>query len=822
MFGLFSDYKSEEQIELEFAVKKLKAYHILHSSLINNWEDSIMKNMKFLLYDSDIRDLEEMKGLYEKPFERRDFSRLLSQAEDNGPEEMIEAQEEKLNRVEMMMGNRLIKKNIAEKEINLSDSTFELVSNTEQKVGLLRKQLQDYPKKVGEYNKKIGRGLLLRRRMLDVIDILDVIKYTKLLGGNTKRDMMKLLREQNWHDLEPNRFLNIKSVKDAITSLRKRISHFEKEIKDELCQLLQKPSYEVFLNLVDFLFTVDQKKEEWAANSKKYQTSFKAEMDQLMALLTNSDHYIDSTVSRLIDLWVSPLRFSLGDFQEDDFASPKKAPRNASVMLSIEPTIIITCIINLLNSLENCMSSWNKLIKYSFILQNNLKNKLTQEEKTIQFLEVFRRHLFQHKSTLLKRAFTSIEKYVELVRAEQISRINPKNILKLRIHLSNMYKSAQLFSSVVPENKIESEYETLVECYLDQTMNTHIDLLLTIIRTSDSELSTFDYSTFSKQIQEVIVLSKEFDQENWYVFGNGDRHLDKFKRDIDAMIKSHPNCKDRDSLDHLVSGLQQKVSSLKPVQFSDLNKEISQKLASLLNREDLQSGIRVDTSGAMVVSFSLVYAKFQFYLPEFQTQISKRLEFLYDLYYYLTMNRVLSPVTMQFILSGGFNLLELNSEDALPQLENYHDIVLFQKKYNELRSSFKRLNDFISASTLPGLKEKMVTNLAELMAASVSKTDTKDKLMINLQKVLRIICSMYSLHSLSIFADHRAKIEEMSELVIYSTILNQTKEAQVFSKCGKVKWEDLKEAEQVGEYVSEVVSSIKTALSSALKLGRIS
>ena len=822
MFGLFSDYKSEDQIELEFAVKKLKAYHTLHSSLINNWEESIMKNMKFLLYDNDIRDLEEMKGLYEKPFERRDISRLLSQAEDNGTCEMLEEQEEKLNRVEMMMGNRLIKKNIAEKEINLSDSTFELVSNTGQKVSLLRKQLQDYPKKVGEFNKKIGRGLLLRRRMLDVIDILDVIKYTKLLGGNTKRDMMKLLKEQNWQDLEPNRFLNVKSVKDAISSLRKRITHFEKEIKDELCQLLQKPTYEMFVNLVDFLFTVDQKKEEWAANSKKYQTSFKSEMDQLMAMLTNPDSYVESTISRLIDLWVSPLRFSLGDFQEDDFTSPKKAPRNASVMLSIEPTIIITCIINLLNSLENCMTSWNKLIKYSFVLQNNLKNKLTQEEKTIQFLELFRRSLFQHKATLLHRAFTSIEKYVELVRAEQISRINPKNILKLRIHLSNLYKSAQLFSATVPANNIESEFETLVECYLDQTLNTHIDLLMTIVRTTDSDLSAFDYPTFCKQIQEIIVLSKEFDQETWYVFGNGEKHLDKFKRDLDSLIKAHPNCMDRDSLDRLVSGLQEKVCSLKPVHFSDLNKEIASKLTSLLNREDLESGVRVDMSGAMIVSFSLVYAKHQFYLPEFRDQIARRVEFLYDLYYYLTLNRVLSPVTMQFILSGGFNLLELNSEEALPQLENYHDIVLFQKKYNVLRSSFKRLNDFIATSRLPGLKEKMVSSLSELMAASAPRTESKDRLMINLQKVLRTICSFNSVHSLSIFADHRAKIDEMSELVIYSTVLNHTKETQVFSKCSKVKWDDLKEAEQVGEYVPEVTGSIKTTLSTALKLGSLS
>lgn len=93
--------------------------------------------------------------------------------------------------------------------------------------------------------------------------------------------------------------------------------------------------------------------------------------------------------------------------------------------------------------------------------------------------------------------------------------------------------------------------------------------------------------------------------------------------------------------------------------------------------------------------------------------------------------------------------------------------------------------------------------------------------MINLQKVLRIICSFNGVHSLSIFADHRSKIDEMSELVIYSTILNQTKEAQVFSKCGKVKWEDLKEAEQVGEYVPEVTGSIKLALSTALKLGSL-
>ena len=819
MFGLFSDYKSEDQINLEFAVKKLKAHYVMYSSLIQNWETTIMKNTKFLLYDNDIRGMEEMKGVFEKPHVLADFSRLFSQAEETGTKEIGQELEQKLTIVEMMMGNRMIKKNIAEKQIELCDSSMVKVSEAEEKVTLLKAQLFNYPKKVGEYNKKIGKGLLLRRRMLDVMDILDVIRFTKLLGGHSKRDMMKLLREQNWEELEPNRFLNVKSVKASFESLKKRLTHFEKEIKDEFCQLLQKPNLEGFTTLIDFLFAVRKRKQDWFNHNMKYKNSFKLEMDKLMNLLSDPDIYFNSTIDRIIDLWISPLRFSLGDFMEDDFSSPKKATQKKSLALSVEPTILITCIINVLDSLENAMTNWNRLVKYSFSYQNTLQNKITQEEDVIEYIELFRKHLFQNKSKLLEKSFTAIGKYIELIKTEQISRINPRNILKLRMHLSKVFKSAHLFSSVVPANQLEKEFQKLVECYLDQSLVSHVDLLATIVGASDNELTTFDYSTFKKQVNEVLTLTKEFQEEKWFVFGNGEEIFSKFKSELNSLLNTHSVCTDIDSLNDLLSKMQLHLNKMQPITFSEMNKETMVKVDNITSRQVSDNPIRIDTTGGMIASFTVIYIKYLFYLPEFSQQISSRVEFLFNLYYFLSANKILPPVTMQFLLSGGFNLSELSSEDSFPQLENFHDIVLFQRKFNKLRKSFKVIDTFLQGDQVPGLKEKIESSLTDLFAANISKSESKDKLGMSIQKVLKATHSFTNVNSLSIFFDHSEKIEEISDLFLYSTLLNHSKDTQVFSKISKVKWEEMKEAGQISDYVNDVTNSIKSLVSLTQKLG---
>ena len=86
--------------------------------------------------------------------------------------------------------------------------------------------------------KQVGKGLLRRKRKLDVLDILEIIRPAKLMGATSKREIMRLLKEQDWAELEPHRFLNILSVKNSLTSIRSKLIHFEKELKDELCSLL--------------------------------------------------------------------------------------------------------------------------------------------------------------------------------------------------------------------------------------------------------------------------------------------------------------------------------------------------------------------------------------------------------------------------------------------------------------------------------------------------------------------------------------------------------------------------------------------------------
>ena len=85
----------------------------------------------------------------------------------------------------------------------------------------------------------------------------------------------------------------------------------------------------------------------------------------------------------------------------------------------------------------------------------------------------------------------------------------------------------------------------------------------------------------------------------------------------------------------------------------------------------------MDISGGVIASFIITYLRLLLYFPEFKLNIKKRLDLVQALYYYFCLVRVLAPVSIQFLLSGGFNLTELNPEDSLPKLENFHDIVLF-------------------------------------------------------------------------------------------------------------------------------------------------
>ena len=413
-------------------------------------------------------------------------------------------------------------------------------------------------------------------------------------------------------------------------------------------------------------------------------------MDSLLKMICIPDILVEKSITRMLELWISPLKFSLGELGDEEVQSPRKKSRSEFI-ISLDPSIILGCLVSIFENLQTCMANWDETLRYTYQLEFNLEAKLTQEKDALSYLRKFRDALFRHKSTLLSKSVEYLKQYLNLVRQEQISRTNPKSLLKLRISMSKFYKDAILFSSDLSVTGLETEYEQLVDAYLDQTVNTQIDLIIMMVRTSDLELTAFDNQTFQKQLRELVTISKEFANEKWTPTHDKDFSLQATTFRFKSAMETG-GIIDLQKLRSVTQLVQQIKSEHDSTEKLTLNQELLKIIDNLQNSEQSLQNLKMDISGGVVASFIITYLKLWLYFPEFKVNIKKRLDLVQALYYYFCLVRVLAPVSIQFLLSGGFNLTELNPEDSLPKLENFHDIVLFQKRFPSLRKYFYELN----------------------------------------------------------------------------------------------------------------------------------
>ena len=815
MWALFSDYKSNDQIDMIFAVKRLKAHYNLYSSLISNWEDIITESIRQLALEED-EDHGWLQALQSETWGQAECAKEMQLMEDQGIQERVQDLQEELKKVEIMLGNRIIRKKYAEQELSLCLSTDELVRKSESDVKTLRRKLRKYPKRMGLLNQKVGSKLIRRRRMHDVLDVLKVIKPTALLGCTTKRQMIRLIKEQDWQALEPHKFHNIVAVKQGIGSLRSKIVHFQREIQDEFCQQFQRPCYQSLITLMELLQGMSSCKDRWDVSSRKYAKVCKTEIDSLFVLLASPSLFIQTSLERLIGLWFNPLKMHEEEIEMSNSQSRSLRKRRS---LLIEPSVIIDCLTHIADNMRRCMTSWHRLIKFTYAYANQLEQKVTDEQSAINFAQSFREALFVFKNEFLKKSIEELQKQIAKLREEQVGRMSMKHMLQLRVSLSAFYHDAQLFSCSVPDNRLEDEFENFVEVFLDQNFMSHLDLLVAMIRTADGELMPMDFGSFSKQAAELLIHIEDVGKHKTYAFANRKESSKPLSVTLSKAIGERVSALSAVELKDKRAEIKELLESQDGCLLSSLLQEPKLKLEDFSNKEQKIKALRIDYSGSAVTSLIIAYYKQWVYFPEYSEKVKGRLEALIQIFHFLNVAKLVSPVTLQFLLSGGFNLSELTSEDNFNQLENFHDIVLFQRRFNGLRKQMKSLDDFITASKIVDLKEKLQTSLADIFKLQLPASEIKEKVTSGLQNAVRIIWSFESIDQLDMAASHEVEVREMQDLLFYHVLLNQTKEEQVFTKIGKIKWEEVAESGMINEYVSEMTNSIRTTCNTISQLG---
>jgi hypothetical protein len=820
---LFSDYKSPEEVDFIFAMKKLKNHYTLYFSLISSWEELIMSNTKYLFADWGEEELATLKEYNRvENFGQKEIEQIIREGSREGPAVVIEKLVEKYCQVEMMLGHTLIKKNVASREIDLSDYVHGRVSCAEALVEKQKQRLRSYPKKIGELTLKVGKGLVKKNRIVKTLEILDVIKHARLLGASNKREMMRLLKEQNWTSLDIFKCNEVATIQRAALSLKNKLIHFEKELKDELGLQLQKPSFDGFVHLLEFLTAVKQRAPEWEDNSFKFTSLFKTEMDKLLNLIIDPRQLLEATLKRLIDLWFSPLRVALEPEAVESIigdGSPTKKKVAFEMFVAMEPSALITCVITIVENLCSTIGHWDRLAKFTYVYEKILTDKITFEDAALGYLAEFRNAMFLSKNTLCSMAMQNIEKYLSMATRAQLGRVSPKSLIKLRSCLSTLSMKAELFSYSPQKTSIESVFENLLDTYLDQSLSASVEMLIAILRTTDAELSSLDLEVYKTQLQEISSLSKEVTNEKWFYFGNGTSYISSSMEKARQTLSSPVN---KESIKEITNNFTAALKKIVPVDVNILCAEPLQRINKILGMDSKQmSHLRVDNAGSVVLTLIVTYSRLWLFFPEFKAKVQARANFIFQLYYFISVARSLPPLSLQFLLAQTSNLNNIENEEGFAQLENFSDIVLFQGRFNSLRRLLKKLNDSVSEGLVPGMKDKLISTLTELLVQTALRSDSKDKTGMQLQRIMKTIYSLSSVNEVTIFDDMNQEISEMTDFLFYNLLLTHTRDQQVLAKATRVKWEELKDPEGTSEYVSDVIMSIKNLVSLIQKLGKL-
>ena len=86
---------------------------------------------------------------------------------------------------------------------------------------------------------------------------------------------------------------------------------------------------------------------------------------------------------------------------------------------------------------------------------------------------------------------------------------------------------------------------------------------------------------------------------------------------------------------------------------------------------------------------------------------------------------------------------------------------------------------------------------------------------------MKLLFSLECIDSLNIFGNKQIINQEIADLLLYTWLLNNSKDNLVFGKLTKVVWDEIKDAQGISEYVPDVVTSIKSLSSLILNLAPV-
>ena len=86
---------------------------------------------------------------------------------------------------------------------------------------------------------------------------------------------------------------------------------------------------------------------------------------------------------------------------------------------------------------------------------------------------------------------------------------------------------------------------------------------------------------------------------------------------------------------------------------------------------------------------------------------------------------------------------------------------------------------------------------------------------------MKLLFSLECIDSLNIFGNKQNINQEIADLLLYTWLLNNSKDNLVFGKLTKVVWDEIKDAQGISEYVPDVVTSIKSLSSLILNLAPV-
>lgn len=113
----------------------------------------------------------------------------------------------------------------------------------------------------------------------------------------------------------------------------------------------------------------------------------------------------------------------------------------------------------------------------------------------------------------------------------------------------------------------------------------------------------------------------------------------------------------------------------------------------LKNIQDLMLKITIDKSGFIIQKIGIKFLKLCVYFPQYTEQIKENYELLYFIHTFILLCRTLNPVILIFLSMINFDTEHIECDEQFKDIENIHDIILYQMGYQNIKKLFLILDD---------------------------------------------------------------------------------------------------------------------------------